>query len=183
MLRRALLLASVVLLLIAKASSGQAPSGYAAETGRELKALSAAEIQGYLEGKGMGFAKSAELNGYPGPLHVLEHAEDLGLTAEQRRATEELFRTMQRNAKALGAELIAQERELERLFAGQTATVEAMRPVLRKIGSLQAELRSAHLEAHLAQTKVLTPEQIARYGELRGYAASDPHAGHTGHHP
>lgn len=48
----------------------------------------------------MGLAKAAELNGYPGPLHVLELAVDLSLTAEQKAATETLFKSMQVRVQA-----------------------------------------------------------------------------------
>ena len=37
-----------------------------------------------------------------------------------------------------------------------------------KIGILQAGIRSAHLKTHLAQSALLTPEQIAEYLTLRG---------------
>ena len=48
------------------------------------QALSPEDIQGLLEGRGMGLAKAAELNSYPGPKHVLEMADALELTPEQR---------------------------------------------------------------------------------------------------
>jgi hypothetical protein len=36
-----------------------------------------------LKGEGMGMAKAAELNGYPGPTHVLTLAKELALTESQ----------------------------------------------------------------------------------------------------
>ena len=39
---------------------------------RDIKALSAEQVAGYLAGDGMGFALPAELNHYPGPKHVLD---------------------------------------------------------------------------------------------------------------
>jgi hypothetical protein len=47
---------------------------------RAVKGLSAQQIADLRAGKGMGLALSAELNGYPEPMHVLEHAEALKLT-------------------------------------------------------------------------------------------------------
>ena len=38
----------------------------------------------------MSLALAAELNGYPGPLHVLELADRLGLSAEQRGKVQQL---------------------------------------------------------------------------------------------
>ena len=37
-------------------------------------------------GRGMGLALAAELNGYPGPSHVLELADKLKLSAEDKAA-------------------------------------------------------------------------------------------------
>ena len=59
-----------------------------------------------LSGKGMGLAKAAELNGYPGPAHVLELAAQLDLTPEQKTKTEVLFKKMQARAIPLGKELV-----------------------------------------------------------------------------
>ena len=52
-------------------SAGHAHAG---EQQREIKALSGQDIQAYENGQGHGFAKAAELNGYPGPMHTLELA-------------------------------------------------------------------------------------------------------------
>jgi hypothetical protein len=56
--------------------------------GRRIKALSAEDVDGLLTGRGLALARAAELNGYPGPMHVLEHADALGLTGEQRAVAE-----------------------------------------------------------------------------------------------
>ena len=50
------------------------PSPYAGQQARQVKALSKAEIEGLLAGRGLGYAKAAELNHYPGPRHVLDLA-------------------------------------------------------------------------------------------------------------
>lgn len=59
---------------------------YAGQQSRDIKALSEEEVQGYLAGAGMGFARAAELNRYPGPMHALEHADALALSQGQRAA-------------------------------------------------------------------------------------------------
>ena len=61
----------------------------------------------------MGFAKAAELNGYPGPAHVLELAEQLELSPTQRRDTEAIFERMQTRAKAAGKRVIDEESRLD----------------------------------------------------------------------
>src|SRR4051812_3345086 len=63
------------------------PSPYAGQEQREIKSLSADEVKDYLAGKGMGMAKAAELNEYPGPLHVLQLASELNLSPEQKART------------------------------------------------------------------------------------------------
>lgn len=151
-------------------------SSYAGEEGRDIKSLSAEEVQGLLAGKGLGYAKPAELNGYPGPSHVLEMADRLELTGDQRKRTEQLFAAMQARAAKEGKALVEEERRLDRLFATQTADTVSLGAILARIGDLQARVRAAHLDAHLAQRAILNPEQVEKYVHLRGYAAgSHPH--------
>jgi Spy/CpxP family protein refolding chaperone len=164
------------------ANVAAAESPYVGQEGRAIKALSPDDVDAYLAGKGMGLAKAAELNGYAGPAHVLELAPQLSLTPEQRARTQALFASMQAEAMQLGRALVEQERELDRLFASKTITPERLAMALTEIGSLQAQVRGAHLRAHLAQVQILTPEQNARYAELRGYRGNGPPPHHGGAH-
>ncbi len=151
---------------------------YAGQEQQEIKTLSAEDIQGYLAGRGMGLAKTAELNHYPGPKHVLEFADVLGLTKTQKEKTEAVFMSMQQNAQRLGSVFVEEERNLDRLFASGTIDHDALRILLDQIGRLQADLRRIHLQAHLEQKAILTEQQIAQYDELRGYTTgtkSPPH--------
>src|SRR4029453_10303607 len=126
-------------------------------------------------GRGMGRALAAELNGYPGPLHVLELATPLGLSEDQRAKVVALFDAMKQEAVALGKRLIAAETALDRQFADKTITSSSLAEATRDIASLQGELRLAHLKYHLATLDLLTPEQAGRYSTLRGYDG-DQHA-------
>lgn len=144
---------------------------YAGQEGRAIKALSPDEVEALLAGKGAGFAKAAELNHYPGPAHVLELADALGLTPKQKARTQANFAAMQEQTKRQGAALIEVERELDRQFANATITRDGLRKTLARIARLQAEVRSAHLAAHIEQRALLTPAQIAKYDRLRGYTA------------
>ncbi|CAG0944407.1 partial Threonine efflux protein, partial [Gammaproteobacteria bacterium] len=94
-------------------------SAYAGQEAREIKAMSPEDVGAYLSGKGMGLAKAAELNGYPGPAHVLELASRLELTPEQRTKTQSLFASMESKAMSLGRALVDEERKLDRLFASK----------------------------------------------------------------
>jgi Spy/CpxP family protein refolding chaperone len=150
---------------------GQGPSPYAGEQRRAIKALSDDEVRQLLEGHGAGLARPAELNHYPGPRHVLDLAPALELTPQQDAEARRVFARMHARATALGRQLVDGEREIEAFFAsGQTDTA-ALSRLLEAVGRLQAELRLAHLEAHVAMRRLLSPRQVARYDELRGYLA------------
>jgi Spy/CpxP family protein refolding chaperone len=138
-----------------------------------VKALSDEQVADLRAGRGMGLALAAELNGYPGPSHVLEHARALELTPAQRQRTEAVFDAMQAEAVKLGERLIEQERALDRLFATKAANVPELDAATAAIGMTQGVLRATHLRAHLAMMEVLTPEQVERYGQLRGYGGGD----------
>lgn len=142
---------------------------YAGQQSRQIKALSAQEQQDWLEGKGLGLAKSAELNGYPGPLHVLENAAALSLTAAQHDATTRLMAVHRAEVKALGKQLIDAEQALDEAFRRGAPTDAQVSRLTLEIGTLQARIRAAHLQTHTAQTALLQPGQIALYQRLRGY--------------
>jgi len=146
-------------------------SPYADETSRSIKALSAADQAGLLEGRGMGLARAAELNGYPGPLHALELADALSLSPEQRAATEAVRATMLAEAQALGAQIVEVEGHLDALFSEGRASNAQVDRMTGHLGALQGRLRAAHLRAHIALVDVLTPEQRAAYDRLRGYTS------------
>ncbi len=154
-------------------------SPYVGEEGREIKALSNDDVQGYLDGAGLGFAKVAELNGYPGPRHVLDLADSLALTAEQRVAVEESFRSMKREAQELGAQLVETEKQLDRLFSDGQPTETAVRELSEITSQLTGRIRYTHLAAHLKMVEVLTPDQVATYTRLRGYGSMDHDGDHS----
>jgi Spy/CpxP family protein refolding chaperone len=152
----------------------QAHQPYAGLQARPIKALSDQQMADLKAGRGMGMALAAELNGYPGPLHVLELAEPLGLTPAQRTKMAELFETMKAEAVVLGEKLITAESDLDRQFAGKTITDASLVEGVQNVASVQSALRLAHLKYHLATVAVLTPEQVGRYGDLRGYTGGGP---------
>ena len=76
---------------------------------------------------------------------------------------------MKSAAVAAAEELVGAERELDRLFASKVATPQQVSEALARISQAQAKVRGSHLQAHLEQVRILTPEQVARYNSLRGY--------------
>jgi len=142
---------------------------YAGQHEREIKALSADEIKQYLAGAGMGYAKSAELNHYPGPGHALELADQLGLSAGQRAATKALANAHHAEARAIGAKLVESEQALEQLFRSGRVDEAALARAVQAAAQLQGEYRLSHLETHRRTRALLADEQVARYDALRGY--------------
>jgi hypothetical protein len=145
---------------------------------RPIKALSEQQIGDLKAGRGMGLALPAELNGYPGPLHVLELGDKLGLTGDQRAQVQVLFDSMKAEAVPLGEKLIAQEADLDQQFAGKLVTPASLSSATAAIGETQGALRNAHLKYHLATLDILSAEQTQRYAALRGYQAQQQHQRH-----
>lgn len=132
--------------------------------------MSAEDVAELTRGGGWGLAKPAELNGVPGPTHVLELADDLGLTREQRDRIEPIRAAMQEDALAAGQRLIELELALDRHFREGTVTDDILRSSLAEIAKSLGALRYIHLSAHLTTPTILTPVQLAKYSELRGYS-------------
>jgi hypothetical protein len=165
---------AVAAVLALAPSSAQTPHSYAGMETRPIKALSAEQMADLKEGRGMGLALAAELNGYPGPIHVLELADSLHLSADQLAKMEELFAAMKAEAVPLGEQLIVRESNLDQQFADRTITEASLVAATQAIASTLAALRAAHLKYHLATTEVLSPMQIQRYAELRKYTSEGP---------
>jgi Spy/CpxP family protein refolding chaperone len=169
---------AIALAGITPAAWPQTQQPYAGLQARPVKTLSDQQIADLKAGRGMGLALAAELNGYPGPMHVLELATPLGLNDDQRAKVAGLFDAMKREAVPLGERLIGAETALDRQFADKTITASSLGEATRDIASLQGELRLAHLKYHLATLELLTPEQATRYSTLRGYGGSQHAPGH-----
>jgi Spy/CpxP family protein refolding chaperone len=174
------LLVLVLLALAAGPSFAQSHQPYAGLEWRSIKALSEQQVADLRAGRGMGLALAAELNGYPGPMHVLELADALDLSDQQRAKMQELFAAMKAEAIPLGERLIGQEAELDKAFGDKTITAAGLAASTEAIGATHAALRQAHLKYHLFTVEVLTPTQIQRYAELRGYETGmqHPHGRH-----
>lgn len=153
---------------------------YAGEQNRTIKSMSSSEIEGYLSGKGMGLAKAAELNGYPGPKHVLELKMELNLSRQQVEQTQALYQEMQSKASKLGVTLVEQERVLDQLFSSGRIDQDSLTAQLQKISNTRAKIRQSHLEAHIKQKSILSSSQVMLYKQHRGYEGE--HGQHKAHH-
>jgi Spy/CpxP family protein refolding chaperone len=145
---------------------------YAGLERRAIKALSAQQVEDLRAGRGMALALAAELNGYPGPMHVLDHADALRLTPQQRGRAEALRHAMSAEARTIGARIVSLEEELDALFAGGEADAGRLAALTAALGGLQGRLREVHLATHIAMRDALTPDQRRAYARLRGYASN-----------
>ena len=115
--------------------------GYAGMKHREIKALSPEQVTQYQAGAGMGYAMPAELNRFPGPMHVLELADKLQLTSEQRAKTQALMDAHKAEARAIGVKRVESERALEALFRSCKVDEAALAKQVRDAAALEgAEL-------------------------------------------
>jgi len=164
------------------AGSGAAAENqpYAGQETRAVKALAPETVDGLLAGAGLGYAKAAELNGWPGPLHALELRDELALTEEQVATLEALRADMIARTVPLGRDLLAAEQALDDLFAKGDPSPQAVAAATARIAAIEGRLRAAHLVTHLSAAPVLTPHQAMLYSRARGYG--DGHAGHDGGH-
>lgn len=149
-------------------------SKYAGQETRLIKSLSPEDIAELKRGGGWGLAKAAELNGVPGPVHLLEMKDEIPLDGAQITAIQAVYNEMKSRAIGQGEKLIELEGELEKHFLARTITEPILRKSLKAIAAVKMELRYTHLATHLKTPNILTPDQITKYNTLRGYSSPDP---------
>lgn len=146
-------------------------SPYAGEETSQIPSLTSGQLDGLRRGDGMGMAKPAELNHYPGPKHVLELADELRLSHEQRAGIERIRNAMLSEAVRIGERIIEAEATLNRRFAHGHIDEVSLEQLSGEIAVLYGELRFVHLAAHLSTKAMLNADQIASYDRLRGYSS------------
>jgi hypothetical protein len=167
-----ILIAAVIVLFAGSVLAQQHQHNHAPYAGmqaRAVKALSDQQVADLRAGRGMGLALAAELNGYPGPLHVLELADEIALSADQRQQVQRLYEAMRVEAISVGEKLISAETTLDGAFKDRSITPERLAELSAAIGKTQGELRAVHLKYHLIISALLTSDQARQYSELRGY--------------
>ena len=147
---------------------------YVDQQHRTIKAMSADDIDGHLQGLELDYAKTAELNHFPGPTHLRELADDLHLSAEVRMRIKRIEDDERTQARALGQQIVQWEQQLDSMFAHATVDPELVSLLTARIGTARGELRAVHLTAHLHARPLLSAAQVARYDELRGYTQDLP---------
>ncbi len=156
------------------ASEPEYKSKYTGQEKRDIKSLSNDDIKELRAGAGWGLAKAAELNGLPGPKHILEMKKEIELTTEQEKMVSALYKDMNKEAIELGNKLIEYEKELNNRFSERNINEKELEELLIKISEIYKSLRYTHLSAHLKTPSILTEDQIEKYNKLRGYSSGDP---------
>jgi Spy/CpxP family protein refolding chaperone len=146
---------------------------YAGLQNRPLKALPPERVDALLAGRGAEYALAAELNHYPGPLHVLQLGAQLELTPQQEQRAQELYAAVQQGAQPLGRQLVELETQLDTAFGSGAITPAELSRRTDEIAAVEGRLRDVHLAAHVEMKAVLTPEQVTRYDQLRGYSGTE----------
>jgi Spy/CpxP family protein refolding chaperone len=176
LLATALLLAGCSQPLAAPATTTANPYVPLAES--PVRGLTPEEIEAIRTGAGMRLALPAELNGYPGPKHILELAEPLGLDEATRARVQDLYDRTNAAAREAGDELLARWEALDNAFRAGGLDEATLRMLVERVDGQNAEVRFIHLRAHLEADGLLTEHQKALYAELRGYGSAD-----HGEHP
>lgn len=158
-------------------------SPYAGLQERAIKSLSAEDVDQLRRGQGWGLALPAELNGVPGPAHLLELRERIPLAPDQVAQIQALFDAMKAAAIPVGERLIAAEAGLEDAFAAGGLDATSLRAHLAEAEAARTELRYIHLSQHLKAAALLSQAQIERYNALRGYTKSACDEVPAGHDP
>ena len=150
---------------------------------RDISSLSESDIADLQSGAGWGLALPAELNGFPGPAHVLELQDKLNLTPNQLTEMQGIYDAMKVEAIAVGNTLIAAERALDQGFKSGELTATTLRALIDTAEAARADLRYIHLSRHLLSVGILSREQSATYSELRGYTSDPCQSVPDGHDP
>jgi len=178
-----LTLAISIPLSISAQHNHEAQTPYAGMQNRAIKSLSDNDIKELRRGGGWGLALAAELNGMPGPAHMLELKDQIALNMDQVTKTQALLDEMRKVAIPTGERLIFAESELENAFAKGAVDEASLRRLLAEAESVRTELRFIHLSQHYKTVQFLKPEQIKRYNILRGYAEDPCKNIPAGHNP
>ena len=128
-----------------------------------------------LNADGMNQASFAEMNGYPGPKYVLDLADKLNLTAEQRKSVQESYTEMITRAKELGKQIVGIEKELNDAFAQGFVNQKSVGNDAEEIGRLRGRLRAIYLVAFMKTKAALNESQIALYRKLRSATKQTKH--------
>jgi hypothetical protein len=169
-------------LLISSWAVAATVAPYAGQQTRSIKSLSEDDVTSLKAGKGWSLAKPAELNGVPGPAHLIELKEQLSLSDDQLGSIQSIQKSMSQSAKKYGELYLNKEAEIEYFFKSEKVDEENLTQLLHESAQYLAKLRHVHLQAHLKSKPLLTQHQLVMYQQLRGYSVSDNHTKSSHNH-
>ncbi|MFB6181756.1 MAG: hypothetical protein ABEJ24_02560 [Candidatus Magasanikbacteria bacterium] len=154
-------------------------SPYIGQENRDIKALPPEDIEGLKRGSGTpfgGMAKPAELNGVPGPKHLLDMIEagKLDVSKEQKNKIESVYKRMKENAIKKGEKIITKEEKIDNGFEKRSIEQEELKDKIKTSANLYGDLRFIHLKTHLEMLDILNEKQVEKYNKLRGYSSGNP---------
>lgn len=131
-----------------------------------ISTITQEEMEALTNGSSSGAGRPAEVNGYPGPKRLVEHAAELGLTADQLAKVKTLNQGMKREAMELGGRIVEGETALDALLKSGSVDRKRLASLVSDIAGLRGRMRLVHLQLHFALRELLTDEQLLRYRAL-----------------
>lgn len=180
-LRRLVLVAILICLVVLSSACGRSTStgqaegrsggdaGHAGHVhGGAIRSLPGRDIVALAGGEGGGLAKIADLNGYPGPRHVLDMDAHLNLTTRQREQLRQVMSTMEADAKEVATRYLSALAQLEEDTRQGSLSGDQFLKRYRAVEALRTELGAVHLITHFKTKDLLTPAQVATYYKPQG---------------
>ena len=152
-------------------------SSHGSSRGAAVATLTDEEVGALRQGEGMGLARAAELNHFPGPKHLLELVSELDLSGDQVRRIQAIHDSMKSRAVSKGEDIIMAENRLADLFASGEPSAREVRRMTGHLGAMRGQLQAIHLLAHIEATRELSAGQIRQYDRLRGHLNRSRRAG------
>jgi Spy/CpxP family protein refolding chaperone len=150
------------------AMHGQAMQGRGMMGGGMMGGMTPGMKEALAAGEGLGMGRMAEAHGYPGPRHVLEWADSLGLSADQKAKLSDLYASSKSKFVQLGQDYVDAETRLEAAFAGDSPpSASEVEKRAKAVGEAFGALRAAHLATHLRTRAILTDAQAEKYSSMR----------------
>src|SRR3970040_2422628 len=134
-------LASCTTRLPSAAPTPQPTSPYIPLLDSPIRGLSVDEISDLETGAGAGFARAAQLNGYPGPRHILDLQAQLDLSEDQLAEVQTLYDEMNGEARQLGSEILKMESDIELAFRNQSIDEDSLATQVAALAEKYGELR------------------------------------------
>jgi Spy/CpxP family protein refolding chaperone len=164
--------------MAAQASDSQVDKSATVDAKQSIKPISEYNLPGVGKGEGAGSGEAAELNGYPGPAHVIQMAANLGLDDRQIGAVKAIHEEMLQAVRAIAGEVKERQHELDALFESGTVTVAALEKATSAVSEAQGRLHFVHFRAHLKTREVLTPSQISTFKQIQAQASMESAGSH-----